>query len=166
MNRQHLARALGMGLSEVCVVSAEKPFVFRDPRRTFLVMALGKDAVIGPSDTAVCISSADGDSVRSPKVRVQEPVDSLPQTVPIASATPNVNGTKKESRAVTKIAPRKATNGTIAALVTEAESLKDVLRQAYTRTHQLLSGIKKYRRQNKVVQSTLASLRQLKSIAG
>jgi len=125
-----------------------------------VVMPLGKDVVVGPSDKAVSISSANGESVRRPESREQEPV--LPQ----ADTVPMTNGTKKSTRSENKTAPRKATTGTLSALVAEAEALKNELRQAYTRTHQLLGAIKKHRRQNKLVQSTLATLRQLKSVAG
>jgi hypothetical protein len=124
--------------------------------------------VVSPSDTAISISSARGESTRGNKSQDQalasqqerEPVLQQVETVPIA------NGTKKSTRSVNRTVPQKATTGTLAALVTEAEALKDELRQAYTRTHRLLAAIKKHRRQNKLVQSTLATLRQLKNVAG
>jgi hypothetical protein len=163
INRQFLARALDMGLGEVCVATADTPLVFRDERRTFVVMPLGKDGAIGPSDKAVRISSANGESARRPELSEQQTV--LPQT----ETAPMTNGTRKSTRSENKTALKKSTTGTLAALVTEAEALKNELRQAYTRTHQLLAAIKKHRRQNKLVQSTLATLatlRQLKSVAG
>ena len=70
----------------------------------------------------------------------------------------------KVSRPVSQVITRKASNGTLAALVDEAEALQDDLRRAYTRTHHLLAAIKKHRRQNQLVQSTLTSLRQLQQI--
>jgi hypothetical protein len=166
MNRETFARALDLGLSEVCIVSADKPFLFRNDQRSLVVMPLDKEAIAGPSDNATRISSANGEAASVPAAKDEESVVPEALTLPLTNGTPSVNGTKKAARAVNKAVTRKAPSGTLAALVTEGEALKDVLRQAYTRTHQLLSAIKKYRRQNKVVQSTLASLRQLKSIAG
>jgi hypothetical protein len=165
MNRELFARALDLGFTEVCVASADKPFLFRDDRRTLVVMPLDKNAIVGPSDQAIRIPSVNGETESVAEVKDHEPVVAETSALTFANGTPGVNGTKKTGRTIAKSATRKPPAGTLAVLVAEAESLKNDLRQAYTRTHQLLSAIKKYRRQNKVVQSTLASLRQLKSIA-
>ena len=45
-------------------------------------------------------------------------------------------------------------------------ALKGVLRDAYTRTNQLLAALKKQKKQSQAVQATLASLRQLQHIDG
>jgi hypothetical protein len=52
----------------------------------------------------------------------------------------------------------------IAVAVAEAEALKDLLRHAYTRTHQLLAGVKRYRKQAQAMKSALGSLRLLQEV--
>ena len=54
--------------------------------------------------------------------------------------------------------------GTFAALLEQAQAIQNMLRDALLRTNQLLGGLKQYRRQAKVVNSTLASLRQLQEV--
>jgi hypothetical protein len=160
VKRELLARALDLGVQEIFLVSADKPLLFRDARRKLVVMPLGKEAVVGPSDQAVRIASPNGHPA-SPAVS-PEPAPGFAEnpTVPIAREA------KQSPRLVSKAPPRKAPPSTLAGLVTEAEALRNELRQAYSRTHQLLLALKKHRRQSKLVQSTLATLRQLKSVAG
>jgi len=51
-----------------------------------------------------------------------------------------------------------------AALVEDAENLKTSLRDAVSKTNELIAGLKRHRKQSKAVQSTLNSLRQLQSL--
>ena len=56
-------------------------------------------------------------------------------------------------------------NGTgLGALIEEAQALKDVLHDAYGRTASLVAALRRHRKQSKLVQTTLASLRQLQEI--
>ena len=52
----------------------------------------------------------------------------------------------------------------LGALIQEAQALKDALRDAYGRSNRLLVALKRHRKQSKLVQTTLASLRQLQQI--
>ena len=54
--------------------------------------------------------------------------------------------------------------GSFAALLEQAQAIQNMLRDALLRTNQLLGGLKQYRRQAKVMNSTLASLRQLQEV--
>ena len=51
-----------------------------------------------------------------------------------------------------------------ASLVEDAEHLKTSLRDAISKTNELIAGLKRHRKQSKAVQSTLNSLRQLQSL--
>jgi hypothetical protein len=160
VKRALLARALDLGVQEIFLVNPDKPLLFRDARRKFVVMPLGKEAVVGPSGQALRIASPNGPPSGPVESRRPEPVLSEVPTVPLATEA------KKATRLVSRATPRQAPPSTLAGLVAEAEALKNELRQAYRQTHQLLMALKKHRRQNKLVQSTLATLRQLKSVAG
>jgi len=54
--------------------------------------------------------------------------------------------------------------GSFNALLEEAQSIQNTLRDALIRTNQLLVGLKGYRRHAKAMSSTLASLRQLQNV--
>jgi hypothetical protein len=47
----------------------------------------------------------------------------------------------------------------------KGEAIKELLRQAYTRMHQFVVGVKRYRKQAQVVRSALGSLRQRQEVA-
>ena len=55
-------------------------------------------------------------------------------------------------------------NAGVEALIEQAESVKTSLRETLNHTSELISSLKKHRKQTKLVRSTLASLRQLQSI--
>ena len=48
--------------------------------------------------------------------------------------------------------------------IEEAEALRDVLQQALTQTRSLIAALKRQRKQSRLVQSTINSLRQLQTI--
>ena len=50
--------------------------------------------------------------------------------------------------------------------IAQAEALRDSLRDALLKANDLIGALKRQRRQTKLVQSTLASLKQLQSVAG
>jgi hypothetical protein len=161
LDRQYLARALDLGFGELCVVDGKAPLVFRDEKRTFIAVPLDKKAALEPADNALRISSAGTDLPDKP-ARVER---AEPLTEPL-EAESEKNGSAKVSSMVTHNGQRKSSAGSLNALVEEAEALKDELRHIYTRTHRLLAGLKKHRRQSKLVQTTLATLRQLKAVEG
>ena len=51
-----------------------------------------------------------------------------------------------------------------ATTIEEAEALRDVLQQALTQTRSLITALKRQRKQSRLVQSTIKSLRQLQTI--
>jgi hypothetical protein len=53
----------------------------------------------------------------------------------------------------------------IATVLGEAEAIKDLLHQAFSRTHQLVVNMKRYRRQAQAVRAALGSLRHLQDVA-
>ena len=55
-------------------------------------------------------------------------------------------------------------NDGFAALIEDAENLKTSLRDSLSKTSELIAGLKRHRKQSKAVQSTLNSLRQLRSL--
>ena len=80
------------------------------------------------------------------------------------------NGTNGQQTSSGRAATNAANDGTndisIDGLVQRAEEMRDSLRGLLTETVNLIGVLKIHRKQSKVVQSTLASLRQLETIEG
>jgi hypothetical protein len=168
LNRQYLARALDLGLGELCVVDGKAPLLIRGEKCKYVVVPLDQKTALAPDDNSLRITSAGTDlPARSAKIQKSEPIPK--STEPPSAEETQKNGaarptTRTSRNGSTTHAERKPSAGSLNALVDEAEALKDELRKVYTRTHHLLAGIKKHRRQSKLVQSTLATLRQLKTV--
>jgi hypothetical protein len=60
------------------------------------------------------------------------------------------------------VAPGNADPSSLAALIQEAEALHETLSDARTRAGKLIVALRRYRRRERLVASTLASLKQLK----
>jgi hypothetical protein len=160
-DRNYLAHALRLGFAQISLFSTEQPAVCHDEKRQYVWQILGKDAVLKSSDQAIRLSSTEAAAVPQPAM---------------ATATPNGESGLEMSEhtgtngkpLVSEVDSAEATTGSerngIAAVLAEAEAVKDLLRQAYTRTHQLVAGVKRYRKQAHVVQTSLKALKQLQHI--
>lgn len=158
VNRDLLNRALRLGFRSLHVHATDRPVLFHDGNRDFVTMPLGQQAVVGFDKRATRLLSTDQTS--------QPPVVSQP-----AAPGPTTGKPEGQTRAVnqgeaseTNGSARQEING-IAALIDEAEALKDLLRDGYSRVHNLIAAAKRYRKQARVVTSTLASLRDLQKVA-
>jgi hypothetical protein len=169
LNRNLLARALALGFSEIHVLKPDTPVVCQDERRKLVVMPLGTDGALKPTEDAIRIASVKGESAQpKPQTERRKPAvksSSEPKAVIDNGAkAPSENGA---SHAKTNGTTREKTGRTgISALIVEAEALKGILRDAFNRSRQLISAIRRHKRQAHAVQTTLASLRQLQRIDG
>jgi len=159
LNRQYVSRAISLGLTDGHVLNVETPILFQDDRRKYVVMGLGKDAGLAPSDKDLRLrsDSAEAGNHSQPHERRTtpvKPVQRISTPRPEAEAT-NGNGTTNGQHH-TKVG--------FNALLEKAQSIQNGLRDLLLRTNQLLSGLKAYRRHAKTMQSTLASLRQLQQV--
>lgn len=169
--RDHLARALELGFTDLIVVAADKPILCQDAQRKYVCMPLGTENAIGPSDQALRIVSSE----------VQEPIKEKPTNGKKSAPRPQQeeavrngngngdgshNGNRKDESDGEAVTPqqRKASNNTVHDLLEEAAALRNVLRDAYTRTHRLMVGLQRNRKQSQIMRSTLASLRQLQTL--
>jgi hypothetical protein len=170
-NRNLLARALDLGFTEFCVVNADTPIVCQDERRKFVFMPLSKEGAIGPSEDAVQIVSGE---VEGPtKTRPQEkrksvPVESCQSLPDLAEINGNGHGNGHSNGELhhkdERVRRRRISTSAIHELLDEVGELRNVLRDAFTRTHRLMAGLQKHKKKSQVVQSTLASLRQLQNL--
>jgi hypothetical protein len=159
-NRAYLARALQLGFSEFSLAGPEVPVVGRQPRRTYAWMPLGKDGALPPAEDSIRIASREGNQPNTERSKVV-----------MATPPANGNGNGHALPQVTASPPNghrpAAGNGNgFAALIAEAQALREALGQACTRAGHLVSALKRQRRQQKLAATALASLKQLQQIGG
>jgi hypothetical protein len=159
-NRHYLARLLHLAFPEFQVSKADVPLVARDQGRLFMWMPLSKNLAI----------PAGGESIRIPSTD-EQPIIPQPQpersSLPMAISPPNGAsiGHPPAKRTDPPAAAEAAPNSSgIAALIEEAQALRDVLRDAYGRSKRLVSSVKHQRQRSRLMASTLASLKQLQQL--
>jgi hypothetical protein len=163
-NRGYLARALQLGFSEFDLAGPEVPVVCRQPQRTFAWMPLGKDGALPPAEDSIRIASQKGNQ---PAAQPNTERSKVVMSTPLA----NGNGNGHAAPQVTASTPNgygsAPGNGSgFAALIAEAQALREALRQASTRAGRLVTSLKRQRRQQKLAATALASLKQLQQIDG
>jgi len=150
-NRHHIDRALRLGFADAYFSKPEAPALFSDDKRKYVFMPLAKQFAVAHDGNTQSSSREPAPAApqNPPLERSEYPVRTSPIQGPEA-AMPSENGHKSG----------------FSALLEEAQSLQNILRDALLRTNQLLSGLKQHRRQAKTMQSTLATLRQLEHVDG
>ena len=88
-----------------------------------------------------------------PRNRIAETLD--------ASASPPVNGSAPTPP---KQNGEHEPPGTFNAILQQAETAKTALHDAFSQINHLIASLKRHRRQSKLMQSTLASLKQLQTL--
>lgn len=142
MDRRYLLRALKLGFTEVLIASAKQPLLCKDDNRTYVWMPLAEaDAV--PAAQAVPIR---------PKRRATAAPPEPQKSTPMPPNEPTSNGRQRNGSA-DQDEPLDP--------VAEAEELRSHLQAALARTGRLIAALKQQRRQSRVVESALASLRRL-----
>jgi hypothetical protein len=149
-NRNLLARAARLGFRDIYFHGAESPAVCHDGRRKYFWALLGKDGVVQPSDTTQRITSVDH-SVSHQQVHRKEQTSNMPS-----------EPTKIRDTAVRKSDAEPAASPSPLAA---AEALRDSLKQSLDCTRDLIASLRKRKKQSRLVESTLASLRQLQGVA-
>lgn len=157
--RTYLIRALHLGFGEIAVVTPDTPILCRDESRLYLWMPLGERAALKPTANALCITPP--------------PNGHHPSAVPTSRRKPamSTNGSDHHPAPARPVPPPPsappAANGSLpSSLVEEAEALQGLLREAMTCATRLVAGLKQQRKQQRLVSSTLASLRQLQQAQG
>lgn len=155
-NRFYVERALKLGFENVCLYGPDSPAMCADERRQFLWALLHKDSAIKRSDDPIRIESSTV-SVSIPRTRKHsEPAMSVQNLPPVVANEPAkpVHRIKRPC-SVPKSGP-----------IEQAIALRDALRNTTSVAHQLVRALKQRQRQSRIVESTLASLKQLQKVAG
>lgn len=173
VDRQQLARAVSFGLTEFTIISPDVPILAKDANRTYVFVPLSQASAIPPSKNAIRITSQEETNIPKP---IQERMNSTManfngrnrannESYAKGDAHTNSNGQINGIGEHADNSTPSAGNG-LGALIAEAQSLKEYFHEGYTRASHLHSGLKRHRKQSKIVASTLASLKQLQQIEG
>ena len=176
-DRELLARALNLGFNEIQIVDAATPILCEDGHRRYVWMALERDAISPTADAVRIVSDSTAVGEPAPNKprlarhsRQRSALNGTTSHVGIQKSSaemlpapfPNANQEASTVAQATQVRSRisGADNG-LQSLIDEAEALKSVLRDAYTRTHHILATARRQRKQANAVQAAMASLRQL-----
>jgi hypothetical protein len=149
LDRDHLGRALALGLRDLRVSSPERPVVFRDRDRTYLAATLDPSCAVPPL--------AGAGPTAEPALSISP---SPPPSPPICERTGSMahrtdpptdrNGHTDPPTAGDPVDP-----------LAEAKALRAALAEAANRAHRLVGALKQYRRERRSLQAAWSSLRQL-----
>ena len=158
------------GLRELAITDVKSAVLSQDATRQYAWMTLDHESAIKPAADAIHIESP---SANTPAATIPPPKPKTKRTItPVSEATITTTGNGHATNGVSAAGSlpvnrprRKASRRDTPGLIEQAEVLRTALRDALVKTNELLNAIKYERRQNRLVQSTLASLRELQKIA-
>jgi hypothetical protein len=154
-NRGYLARALRLGFREIRFGDPTGPVACQDGQRTYGWVLLSDEGVVESTADVVRIDSTTG-------ANVAEAVRDAPQpeTKPVSEITQR-NGHHVEPTSVAADAADAPVQG-MASLIQEVEALHASLGDARMRAAKLVGALRRHRKRSKLMESTLAALKQLK----
>ena len=154
-NRNFLNRAAELGFRDILLRSDKAPAYCQDDRRTYIWALLDESRFL----------KSNGDTTR-----ICSPVTSISKTTQTRTkttmTTPQPSTTRQEPKqpAVRPAATAATEPESNPGMLAQAETLRDSLSQALSDTRDLITAIKRNQKQNRLVETTLRSLKQLDHI--
>lgn len=154
--RRYLQRAMELGFQEVDLLSPDGMTVCREPNRVFLWMPWSiESAVKHTSDTIDIDSTAPLSSRKAIPVTIpHSPTPMATTNVPSVTATAISRSKQRMTNAPSK-----------ASVIEQCQSLRTRLRELLAETNELIRSAKRQRQSERLVRTTLASLKQLQTVA-
>ncbi len=156
-NREFLGRALQLGFHEISVSGLETPLVCRDEHRIYAWQPLSGNGAIEPSASAIRIDSS--------TVTSQPGQDRTQPVTPRRTMSDRVRNNGQDTTIQASDnghAAGESPGSSLAALVKDAEALHATLSEARSSLARLITGLRRHRKQSRLLAETLKSLRQLK----
>ena len=158
-NRQYLARAARLGFDKVHLYSPKAPVLCQDENRRYVWAVLNHEQIIAPADDLIRITSSETEQHASTTTRKPRR-----NKVTMPQSSSNGNGRAKTNGHARTASNDKADDQGIDVLIQQAETVKVSLRESLSKTGELISALKKHRKQSKTVQNALVSLRKLHTV--
>jgi len=153
-NRGLFARALALGFRQVRFIAPDQPAFCRDGNRAYVWAPLSPENAIKATEN---INRIESPQRSTPKAVAKATPTIRRTTPPMTEPKTNGNGRKAETRTPTAEADSSSP-------IEQAEALRDSLKDALDKTRALMRVLKAQRKASRVVESTLASLRQLQTV--
>ena len=178
-DREFLIHAVQLGFREIELRGPESPAVCRDATRIYLWSLIAEQpAIVVGTDTVRLASPLSTSPSHRPARHLPPPrrlhhpnQERTPSQMPrnriaetLAGASPSEPSHAHVSDADAGHAEDESKHSSFNAVLQQAESVKTALRQAHTQVNELVVALKRHRRQSKLMQTTLASLRQLQTL--
>jgi hypothetical protein len=148
-----LGRALRLGRAELEILDAKSPVVARDGARVYVWQPLDPESTVAPADDVTRIESS------ATTIPASEPMDT-------AKGSPTMRPPSEHAKTdVTTNGHTAAENESptsLGALIQEAEALHEALSEIRARAGRMTSALRRYRRRERLVATTQASLEALK----
>lgn len=157
LNREFLAKAVQLGFREVHFSNPNTPALCVDERRKYLFALLSAEGAIKPRPDMLTIRSIAPDTVTAdarPNPPTTIPMSKIPRPAATTPTIPAQGLPKNSPVTVTTLKPIEA-----------AIELRSALRDSLDKTNQLIASLKQQKKQSRLVQTTLASLKQLEAVA-
>jgi hypothetical protein len=154
-NRQLLAKALALGFEEIFVFERDKPVLCQDEHRRFVWALLEPSGVIRPGKDPIRIESPGKDAVVTQSIH-RKKRRTMAKT-PSKDKRTAGNGRPPSGKA-TAVEQAEPTTS-----LDQAIELRNTLRDAASKTAELIRTLKREKKQAKLVKSALASLRELQT---
>ncbi len=155
-NRNLLARALALGFRRVRFIAPDQPAFCRDENRCYVFAPLGGDGAIP--------SAKNTNRIESPKRLASKVVAKAIPTTRKTTQTMSEQNTNGNGNGRKSAAPTTVTEPESSSPLEQAEALRDSLKDVLQKTRELVSALKRQKKQSRIVESTLASLRQLQTV--
>ena len=155
-SRAYLLRVARLGLRNIRFAGDNSPVVCEDDRHVYVWQPLDGSVALAPVDDAIRIESvAEGEPIPS-ATRDLKPSTNLPREDPMSSKSETI---RPEESAI------ETNDEALGDPIQEAETLRNRIRELLVDVGRVVRSLKRQRRQAKLVRSTLASLKQLQSVA-
>jgi hypothetical protein len=160
---------LRLGFRELGFTAVDSPFVCRDAGRIYAVQPLSGGSSPGADVEVIRIESGAAGGEGRVERRDEGKRRAMSARESRNGHEPTTSGAVS-SRTAARPAEPVSTGGSdqpgmsLAALMQEAESLHGALADARSRTARLIAGLRRQRKQSRLLQETLKSLRQLRLV--
>ena len=159
-DRRYLEHALKLGFTAFYFTSPESPALCDDGRKQFLWALLTPGDAIKSSDDAVRIESP---IVGNSQVPISPPRRHTPVSQPKTETREPEPVAGSVSTQTSK--PRRQLPANPASPIEQAVALRTALREAASQANELIRNLKREKRKSKLLQSSLAALKELQRVA-
>jgi hypothetical protein len=161
INRTFLERALKLGFDRIQVHDKGQPVQCCDARRRYAWMTLEDSGAIPASKNAIVIESPTAEA--PVQTRSTKSVPSTPNTIPMRRR--RTQFAPAPTTAPQTQAPKSTGKPSGPGLIEQVTELRVAAKDLYAKTTELLRSMKRQRRQHRIMQSTLQSLKELQQVA-